>query len=307
MGADKKATLAVNSRDMIGESPVWDILNDRVLWIDKASGTIHEGKADKDGKWGQTNSWTLDRKIGAVILRREGGLIVTSGTEIYTLDHEGELELFAETGADPDLVQLNDAKCDPQGRLWSGTFALDGSASSGELYRIDPDGGVSTLLSGIGLSNGLGWSPDGTIFYYIDSFTGAVDAFDFDGRRGTISNRRSVIRCEGVGIDGMTVDDEGCVWFSAFGTSDVRRFSPDGAEIGRVEVGDIGVTSCEFGGSDLGELFITTAAGRLPEPLWDFVGFTADMADRAAAAPGAGGLFVCRPGSRGQPASRFAG
>jgi sugar lactone lactonase YvrE len=207
------------------------------------------------------------------------------------------------------VVRFNDAKCDAQGRLWVGTMAHDFTPDLCALYRIDPDGTVATMLKGVGLSNGLDWSPDGRTFYYIDSVTASVDAFDFDSARGAISRRRHVVTIpasEG-GLDGMAVDREGCLWLPIFGPGEVRRYSPDGTLLMRVELSAPAVTSCTFGGADAGDLLMTSASLRIPDPVLKIIGWSEDMADKAATAPGAGGVFVCRPGVTGKPATPFAG
>jgi sugar lactone lactonase YvrE len=304
-----EATLAVDACDMIGEGPVWDVVGRRLLWLDNAVGLVHEATSDGKRSWRESKRWNLGRTTGAAVPRSRGGLMVAGGTEIFTLSEAGDTAPFARIDADPQSVKLNDAKCDRQGRLWAGTYAHDFRPGAGALYRIDPDGSVTTVLRDVGLSNGMDWSPDGKTFYYIDSFTSSVDAFDFDAARGTISRRRSVVtvpKGEG-GLDGMTIDNEGCLWLAVFGTSEVRRYTADGELLSRVRTTAPNVTSCAFGGTDAGLLFITTAAIRLPDPILPLVGYTAEKADEAAAAPGAGGLFVCRPGVSGLPETPFAG
>jgi sugar lactone lactonase YvrE len=304
-----KAKLAIDSRDTIGEGPAWDAAGRRFLWLDNALGIVHEGKFDAQAGWRENRRWNLDRLTGAAVPRAKGGLAVVSGTEVLTLNEAGAIAPFAHIDADAKVVRFNDAKCDAQGRLWAGTMAHDFTPGISALYRIDPDGTVTTMLRDVGLSNGLDWSPDGATFYYIDSFTASVDAFDFDAVRGTISRRRKIVTIpasEG-GLDGMTVDREGCLWMAIFGPGEVRRYSPDGALLMRVETSAPAVTSCAFGGPDGGVLLITSASLRIPDPVLPIIGWTLEMADNAATAAGAGGVFVCRPGVTGKPATPFAG
>jgi sugar lactone lactonase YvrE len=224
------------------------------------------------------------------------------------LDEAGKLEPFARLDADSDLVRLSIAKCDSQGRLWAGTLAIDLRPGCGALYRIDPDGSVTPILRDLSLSHGLDWSPDGSTLYYIDSPTRWVEAFDFDTVRGGISNRRTIVtvnRDEGL-PDGMTVDQQGCLWVAIMGAGQVRRYSPDGAPLACVQTSAPAVTNCAFGGADGADLFITSAAARLPYSLLNF-GFSAEFLEKSHSAPGAGGVFVCRPAAMGKPATPFAG
>lgn len=305
MMLDIPARLAIQSRDHVGEGPVWDARQKRLLWGDHATGAVHEARAGDDG-WRETRRWELGRGLAAAIPREAGGLIVTSGVEALLMDDDGRLAPFARLEADPAKEIMNDAKCDRRGRLWVGTRASDFSPSAG-LYRIDPDGGVRTMLDGLRLSNGLDWSPDGSIFYLIDSLELSVDAFDFDPERGEIANRRRLVRLDwgGGAANGMTVDGEGCLWVAVTGGGEVRRYTPGGELIGRIAIGVPGATSCAFGGSDLDVLFITSRSGRMPEIASTVLGIPEDRLESNE--PEAGGLWACRPGARGLPAARFGG
>lgn len=311
-----KATLAIDAKDKIGEQPVWDSAHKRLVWCDNAIGVIHEARLEGTSDWRESRRWTLGRHIGAAIPRARGGFIVVAGTDILMLNEAGDIAPFARLDADPLLVGLNDAKCDPQGRLWAGTLCNDLITSTsgvttgrGALYRIDPDGTVTTILKNVTLSNGLDWSPDGSTFYYIDSHSLSVDAFDFDPEHGTISNRRTVVTIKrGEGMpDGMTVDSEGCLWVAVLGAGEIRRYAPSGTQLSHIEVSAPAVTSCAFGGPDGADLFITSACVRLPHATMTIYGFSAEVVENSSTAPGAGGLFTCRPNVKGKPATLFAG
>jgi len=304
-----RAQLAIDSRDRIGEGPTWDAAGQRLLWSDNEAGVVHEATANDSGGWYESRTWRLGRPIAAAIPRSRGGLLVVGGTEIFGLDEaSGEITPFACLKADSNRVLFNDAKCDRQGRLWAGTLALDFRTGGGALYRIDPDGTVVPMLHNVTVSNGLDWSPDGATLYYIDSVTLSVDAFDFDTVRGTISNRRPCVKiARGDGVpDGMTVDREGFLWVAVAGSGEVRCYAPDGALRMSVEVSTPAVTSCTFGGSDGADLFITSLGRRLPDAVLA-LGVTPAIVERSSNAPGAGGVFVCRPGATGTPATPFAG
>lgn len=57
----------------------------------------------------------------------------------------------------------------------------------GSLFSLEKDGTVRKHISGINLSNGLAWSADNRIMYYVDTIPGKVYAFDFDLDSGTMS------------------------------------------------------------------------------------------------------------------------
>ena len=302
-----KAKLVVDSRDLIGEGPYWDSVQQRILWMDNGQGRIHEGKSDGAGGYRETRKWDLNRRTGAAIARKKGGLIVAGGVEIIFLSDSGEVTPFARLNVSADDFHINDAKCDPQGRLWLGTIANDFSPERGSLYRLDTDGKITAMLDRISLSNGIDWSPDGKTLYYIDTGAALVSAFDFDGARGTISNRRTVVKMTEGKPDGMTVDSEGYLWVASPPTHQVRRYSPEGKLVDHVEISSPLVLSCAFGGADCGDLFITSGAIRMPDVVLPLIGYTAEQAEKATQAPGAGGLFVARPGVKGRFPTPFAG
>jgi sugar lactone lactonase YvrE len=310
-----QAQLAIDAGDTIGEGPTWDGASERLIWSDNASGVIHEAKADGRGEWRETGRWNLEipmtapiPRFGAAIPRIQGGFVLAGGTKILKMDAAGEVEPFAELDADESLVRFNDAKCDSLGRLWVGTLATDWRPGGAALYRVDPDGAILTMLTNVTASNGLDWSPDESTMYFIDSLTRSIDAFDFERVGGTISNRRTLASIKfGEGLpDGMTVDRGGDLWVAVAGGGQVRRYSPQGEFLEVVRVSAPISTSCTFGGRDRADLFITTAALRLTER---FIaqGVSAEVVDKSHAVPGAGGVFICRPGAVGKAANPFGG
>ena len=149
------------------------------------------------------------------------------------------------------------------------------------------------MRCGVTLSNGMDWSPDGRTFYYVDSASGGIDAYDFDLDGGTLGPPRRVVEIDPRSgfADGMCVDAAGALWTAVWGTGEVRRYTPDGALDRAIRLPVTQPTSCTFAGD---VLVITTAWHRL-------------SAQERARQPLAGGLFACSPGVRGRPEHRFEG
>jgi sugar lactone lactonase YvrE len=301
------AELVIDARNSIGEGPAWDAVQERLLWTDIPAGVIYSSSSTQGKRWPITRTWKFDRQVSVVVPSVGGGLVAAVGTDVLAIQEDGTITVLAHLACDPAVVRFNDGKCDPQGRLWLGTLSLDGRAGAAALYRLDPDGTLSTMLEEVSLSNGLGWSPCGRKFYFIDTPTLGIDVFDFHPDEGTISGRKRLVTfVKGEGRpDGLAVDGDGCIWVAMFLGAQVRRYSPTGRLLATVEISAPQATSCCFGGRDGQDLFITTAAGLLPE--WRLVGagFTREFGERAVAAPGAGGVFACRPGIGGAPAAAF--
>ena len=198
----------------------------------------------------------------------------------------------------PDLwppqvaVRMNDGGCDPDGRFYCGSMAYDETPGAGSLYRLDPDGTTTVVLSGVTISNGLAWSPDGTRAYYVDTPTRRVDVFDYDPGTGLTGRRPWAVVPDGPGVpDGLTVDADGGVWTALWGGGAVCRFTGAGQLDGVVELPVPRVTACAFGGPALTTLYVTTS--RLQTDT-----------DRY---PAAGAVFAVDVGVRGLPVRPFAG
>ncbi|HEX9336020.1 MAG TPA: SMP-30/gluconolactonase/LRE family protein, partial [Pseudonocardiaceae bacterium] len=188
----------------------------------------------------------------------------------------------------------NDAAVDAAGHLWAGTMPYDETPGGGRLYRVGPGGEVVTVLDGVTVSNGIGWSPDERRMYYVDSPTRRIDMFDYDVATGEARDRRSLVELtdtDGV-PDGLCVDAEGCVWVAVHDAGQVRRYTPDGVLDRTIEVPAAQVTACCFGGDDLADLYITTSRE----------GFTER---KRVEQPLAGTLFVATGIGSGMPSARF--
>lgn len=277
----------------VGEGPCWDAAKRVVRFVDISPGLVYR----YDPSDGSVHSRALGQEVSAVIPRTQGGLVVAMRDGIAFLDErDGTLDLVAPIELENPGNRMNDAKCDPAGRLWAGTMAFDFAPGAAALYRIAPDLSFVKVLEGVTISNGLGWSPDGDVMYYVDSGKYSVDAFDYDGANGEIANRRELVRFapEDGMPDGMAVDAEGHLWIAFFHAAAVRRYTPQGRLDRQIRLPVALVTSVTFGGDDLRDLYITSAAYEL-------------SAEQLAEQPHAGATFVCRPGVEGQPTVPFAG
>jgi len=286
------AELAVAAQCELGEGPLWDPLTQRLLWLDIPGAQVHW----LDPASGEHMQFSAGPEITSAGLTDGGGLIVTLTDGFATCHADGSGLHRLDGPAVGAGVRFNDGKPDPWGSYWAGTMATDEVTPAGSLYRLSPAGQVSELITGVALSNGLDWSDDRRLFYYIDSPTGGVDVFDSDPADGTLTGRRRHIDIDPAqGMpDGMTLDAEGCAWVAVWDGSQVRRYTPDGRLDTIVELPVQQVTSVAFGGPDLSVLFITTARQ-------DFT------AGQRQAQPHAGDLFCCEPGAAGRPAFRFSG
>ena len=286
------ASLVLDVHAELGEGPIWDTANACLYFVDILRGRLHR----YDPRTRASRVHDVGRKVGAAALSESGDLILAAQGGFVRLDETtGRTTPIADVDANRPDVRMNDGKCDPAGRFWAGTMALDERRLAGALYRLDPSGQVHTMLRGVTISNGLDWSDEG-LMYFIDSPTQSVDVFDFDLASGAIENRRpfvSIPATEGT-PDGLTLDAEGHVWVALWGGGAVHRYAPDGTLEAVIGVPTRYPTSCTFGGPDLGDLYITTAHIKLSPR-------------ERIEQPQAGGLFHARPGPKGRAPNRFRG
>lgn len=276
---------------VLGEGPYWVPEDDCLLWVDIPQGRLHRTYFPS----GETV--TLDLGAVSAAFPAVGGGILTAGGSRLTLRLPPEqgaqwtTRLVAEVPA-REAVRFNDAGVDPAGRVWVGSMHTGEAQPLGELYRLDAAGALTTVLKGVTVSNGLGWSPDGTRMYYVDSPTKRVDVFDYDPARGEASGRRpfaDLSAFEGI-PDGLTVDADGCVWVAIWGGGVLRRLAPDGTQDAVLQVPVSQPTSCAFGGPGMTDLYVTTAKIGLTE-------------EQLTAQPLAGRLLRLHPGPVGLPST----
>lgn len=284
----------IDVKTSLGESPVWDAGQERLYFVDSMDGRIFRVTAD--GR--EIQSWDVREKIGSMCLRRDGDAAVValqSGLYSYRFDDDA-LELLHAPEADLPDNRLNDGKTDSAGRFVVGSMDTREQAASGRLYRLDPDLSLTVLDTGIVCSNGPCFSPDERTFYFADTWSGDIWAYDYDASDGSVSDRRTfttVDRRDGGACDGMTVDAEGCLWQAHVYGGKIHRYAPDGTLDRTIEMPVAKVTSVMFGGPDLDILYVTSMA-RPPLPRFPQDG------------PRRGALFAIEGlGVRGLPAHRF--
>lgn len=259
------ASVVVDEQNVLGEGTLWDAEGAKLWWVDIYGKRLFW----YDPVTREHRAHETPDVIGTVVIGEDSSPVIAQGCGVGVFD-VGASRVTNSTLVEPrgKGYRLNDGKCDPRGRLWVGTIVEDGPEGSAELYCVELGASasvkprVTSLLSGVTISNGLVWANEGRTFYYIDTPTQQVFAFDCDLQSLRLSNRRAVFEfpSDMGSPDGMTVDAEGQLWIALFGGRGVVRLDPVRSELtGRVDVGAKNVTSCAFGGPHMNTLFISTA------------------------------------------------
>ena len=288
-----RAELLLDSKAILGEGPAWDAKTQTLYWVDIRGRRIHAWKDGRD------DFLQLDEFVGCVAPRRDGGLVAALQASFVALDvSRRDVALqHLYTVAEPASNRFNDGKCDPAGRLLAGTMDMNEKSASGNLYSLEAGKPPRKLLDGIRISNGLAWSPDHKTFYYIDTPTRQVRAFDYDLDTGDISNPRIAVevRASMGWPDGMTSDMEGKLWVALWGGAKVARWNPlNGRLEAEVDVPALHTSSCVFGGPRRDVLYVTSARVGMDETA-------------LAEYPLSGGVFQIQTQTEGMPTFEFAG
>jgi len=285
-----KLELVIDSKSALGEGAIWHLQNKVLYWVDIDPGLVHA----YDPVSGANKTVSVGQPVGTVVPRAKGGVMVALRDGIGALDLKtGKLEIIANPEKDLAGNRFNDGKCDPAGRFWAGTLGKSG----GSLYRMDADLAVKKVFGGVRTSNGIAWSLDKKVMYFIDTPTGEVASFDYDNATGEVSNRRVAVKVpsENGHPDGSTLDVDGNLWVAHWDGWNVTCYDVrTGKSLRSVRMPCARITSCAFGGPDLDILYITSAR----------TGISASDLEKQ---PLAGGLFRIRPGVRGIPAPEFIG
>jgi sugar lactone lactonase YvrE len=266
--------IAVHANARLAEGPRWDAAEGRLLWVDIEACELHVLENGED------RAIAFDSMVSAAAPTTGGPVLVALADRLALVDLGDEsIQTLLKLPHGPE-VRSNDGACDGAGRFWIGTMAFDEKSPDGALYRYD--GRLERVLDGVTISNGIGWSRDDSLMYYIDSPEQRIDVFDFDLESGRAADRRAFVSIdESDGTpDGLTVDDEGGVWVALHGGGCVRRYDERGNLDAVLNVPAEKVTSCCFGGDDGRSLFVTTR-----EPV--------------------GNVYVAQPGVSGPPAQPF--
>lgn len=242
-----------------GEGPVWCASDSRIRWVDMLRGDILSAEASGE---------SLERHhvadlVAAFRPRRTFGYVVATSRGFATLDVlPGPLTEVIQLWTDAG-VRMNEGACDPAGSFYCGSMAEDAAEGRGSLYKLNPDGSVTTILSSVTISNGLSFSADGSVAYYVDSPTNTVSRYRVDRDTGAWSDPTPVVEIDrDLGVpDGICLDRDGGVWVALWDGGAVHRYDSNSGNLThRVQVPVSRPTACALGGPELSTLFITTSA-----------------------------------------------
>ena len=255
-----------------------------------AAGALWFTDARRDGVYCRDPDGTIqtviaDRpSVGGLVLHADGGFVMSGPSVVHWRDGGSRMLLQGE-----GLGMFNDLHTDAEGRVYVGAIRADISDlrvapdPPGAMYRIELDGNVTELYGQVGISNGVGFSPDGRQLYHVDSSSRGLWVHDVDSD-GNLSGRRHIGGpnfARGI-PDGMCVDSQGNLWIAHVGGRRVVKLDAKGEFLDEIAIPARWVTSCAFGGPDWADLYVVSADNTDDESL-------------------GGCIWRCRPGVIGHP------
>lgn len=273
--------LVADYRCHTGEGCLWHPQERRLYWTDIPRGRMYR----YDPATGHHEEFYRGPQVGGFTFQADGSLLLFMERGAIATWRDGRLTYIIREIPEERDTRFNDVIADPEGRVFCGTMPTPDRP--GHLYRLDTDGSLTVVEEGLGISNGMGFTPDLRHMYHTDSTVRRIYIYDYDRATGALSNRRLFVETPpGDGIpDGMTVDAEGYVWSARWDNASLYRYAPDGRAVGRVVFPARKVSCVAFGGDDYADMYVTTAGGHL----------------RPADGSLSGALFRLRPGVRGRP------
>lgn len=260
-----KIDVVVEHTSLLAEGPVWDNVEKSICWVDILNGKIHQFSTVQN----KFTSIFVHQLIGSFAICTDGNFIVAMQNGFAFVNRKnGNIKKITDPEAHLPGNRFNEGKCDPAGRFWAGSMPLNETEQAGSVYMLESDFSVTKKINNVTISNGMAWSINHTILYYIDTPTMTVVSYDYDINSGGITNKKVVIKVsqtEGY-PDGMTIDDEGMLWIAHWGGWQVTRWNPvSGEKIFTIKLPVSNVSCCTFGGEDLRDLYITSAKKDLTE------------------------------------------
>ncbi len=244
-----------------GEGPLW--YNGALFYVDIEGHKVI--RLDPDNPGGE-EMWSVGERVGTVVPRESGGMVIAGDGGFSYLAESGELVRIGDPESGKENNRFNDGKCSPDGHFFAGTISLVKEKGDASLYRLSRGGEITEVYSGVTNSNGLAWSADGGVMFYIDTPELKVLAFDYED--GEISNRRELVDTASVGAspDGMAIDEDDNLWVAfCHGGCVICYDGRTGDELRRVDLPCLETTACAFGGEGLDILYVTTGIHKTEE------------------------------------------
>jgi sugar lactone lactonase YvrE len=253
-------TILSDVHDHLGEGPTYDPATDTAWWlniIDCELVELHLGT-------GRRTAHALPC-MASVIARIDGRRqVLATENGLYLRDTAtGRLTLATPIEDDRPDMRSNDGRVHPSGALWFGTMKKEqeGRKGAGAIYHVAA-GAVTKLFPGISIPNGICFSPDGTVGYFVDTMENRYMRVPVDPMTGLPTGEPQIFCDESDkpgGVDGSVCDADGHVWNAHWEMGEVWRYSPDGELVAAYSVPSKLTTCPAFIGGNADRMLVTSA------------------------------------------------
>lgn len=246
----------------LGEGAFWHPQRNQFFWFDIL------GKSLRTVVDGTEQHWQFDECVSAAGWIDHDTILMASQTGLWRFNLEtAARDLITPLEADNPVTRSNDGRADPQGGFWIGTMGFNAEKGAGAIYRFYR-GELRKLYSDMTITNSICFAPDGKTAYFTDTDVGVIMSQTLDADGWPMGDPATFVDLSAAdfGADGSVVDADGNLWNAQWGAGRVTCYGADGAMIKTVTVPTPQTTCPAFGGADLTDLYVTTAAEGIDDP-----------------------------------------
>jgi L-arabinonolactonase len=263
-GHEHAATLAIDSRCVLGEGILWHEQHQLLLWTDIQAARLWVHSPLSADSW----SIPMPSRLASFALGDNGTLLLGLEKGLYSMQWDpllrlaAPLELLVPVEENEPRTRVNDGRCDRSGRFVFGTMNEDGKrAPVGSFYQYCMRRGLRRLsLDSIAIANSICFSLDGATLYFCDSLLPRILCCDYDSESAQVANIRTFTTIVApASADGSIIDAAGYLWNAQWGAGRVVRYAPNGELDRSVRIPAVNPTCVALGGPGFDVLYVTTA------------------------------------------------
>jgi sugar lactone lactonase YvrE len=249
----------------LGECPRWNTEDQSWYWVDILGNTFYRYHCATE----QLEQRVFEFQPACFAFTDANGILLSSSSGVYLLeDFNGELKLLCNPENHIPENRFNDGSPTPEGDFIIGSIG-NGQNPAGISYRFYWENNTLQyyeIESGYTIINGQGFSPDGQYYYVTDTPEQIIYRQRYNATEKTFSAKEVFYRCnQDEYPDGAAIDSEGNYWVAMYGAAKIAVISPNGEKIKDIALPVSQPTMIAFGGDNLSQAMITTAAQGLSE------------------------------------------
>ena len=246
-------------KSILGQRPIWDWRHDKLLWID-----IHENKIiETDQNVQEENYYLIPEGITNILLQDNENYLMSSFDSLFSLHSSiSKKQLLTKINLKKNNDRINDADIDINGQVWISTMDTQQQSDTGMIIGYNSNFDPIFQDGSYIISNWPIFDYERNIGYVTDSIKRIIYSFSINDVSSNGFQKKIFLSLNNVdgNPDGMAVDKSGNLWVAMWGSGKVCCFDKNSNLKLILQLPVSKVTSCTFGGTNLNELYITTAS-----------------------------------------------